>query len=128
MAYGDDGHTRYITVFAKPPRIDIPTPYKIYNPDFAYVISNGGGKALFLVVETKGYDNHADIPEDERQKIKYGRKFFESLRKVLSGGVELCFPERLNRDMGWRTYSAGVLYAMIPRPQNDTDSASWTDQ
>lgn len=98
MTYGDDGHTRRITVFAKLPRIDIPTPYKTYNPDFAYVISNGGGKALFLVVETKGYDNHADIPGAERRKIEYGRKFFESLRKVLPGGVELCFRERLNRD------------------------------
>ena len=93
-----DNRIRDITVFAKLPHIHIPTPDKTYNPDFAYVISNGDAKTLFLVVETKGYDNYVDIPEDQRKKIEYGKRFFESLRKVLPDGVELCFRERLDRD------------------------------
>lgn len=98
MEYTDGGHARNITVFAKLPRIDIPTPYKTYNPDFAYVISNGGDKTLFLVVETKGYGSDADIPEDERRKIEYGKKFFESLQKSLSGNTRIRFRRRLSAD------------------------------
>lgn len=33
-----------ITVFAKLPKINIPTPYKTYNPDFAYLIDRGENK------------------------------------------------------------------------------------
>ncbi len=92
------GRSRSITVFAKLPRINIPTPYKTYNPDFAYVINNGGDKTLFLVVETKGYDSNVAIPEAEQKKIEYGRKFFESLQRTLPYGTEVCFQRRLNAE------------------------------
>ena len=36
---------------------------------------------LFLVVEAKGYDSNVDIPTDERRKIEYGKRFFESLQR-----------------------------------------------
>lgn len=96
--YEMDNHVYRIVAFAKLPRIDIPTPYKTYNPDFAYVISRGDGKSLFLVVETKGHDSEADVPQDEQRKIEYGDKFFESLRKTLPGNVEICFKKRLNME------------------------------
>lgn len=96
--YGDGDRVWRIAVFAKLPRIDIPTPYKTYNPDFAYVISRGDGKSLFLVVETKGYDNEADVPQDEMRKIEYGRRFFKSLQSVLPENVKICFKRRLNVD------------------------------
>lgn len=40
-----------IIVFAKLPRINIPTPYKTYNPDFGYLINRKDReKQLFLIV------------------------------------------------------------------------------
>ena len=98
MEYADDGHPKSITMFAKLPRIDIPTPYKTYNPDFAYVINNGDDKTLFLVVETKGYGSNADISEDEQRKIEYGKKFFESLQKSLPENIRIRFRRRLSVD------------------------------
>ncbi len=85
-----------ITVFAKLPRINIPTPYKNYNPDFAYLIKKPNGQTLYLVVETKGYDREADIPEDESQKISYGQKFFDKLNKECPG-VKVVYKTRINR-------------------------------
>ena len=87
-----------ITVFAKLPRIDIPTPFKTYNPDFAYVVGNDDGQTLFLVVETKGYDDETKMSDDEQKKIDYGFKFFESLQKTRPENVQVCFHRRLNVD------------------------------
>ncbi|MEN9373492.1 MAG: hypothetical protein RIR79_1044 [Pseudomonadota bacterium] len=88
-----------ITVFAKLPKVDIPTPVGKYNPDFAYVIDNKIdnkiNKELYLVVETKGYDNFADIPEKERLKIDSAKRFFQSLREA---GIPVQFQTKLNRD------------------------------
>ena len=85
-----------ITVFAKLPKISIPTPYKTYNPDFAYLIEKKGGKKLFLVVEAKGYKNERDIPQEEQQKIEYAKKFFEALQKELPD-IELKYKTRINK-------------------------------
>ncbi len=86
-----------VTVFAKLPKINIPTPYKSYNPDFAYYIQNKSGKKLFLVVETKGYNREVDIPDDEKRKIKYAEKFFEALNKQTKI-AEVVYKKRINRD------------------------------
>ena len=94
----DGGRARNVTVFAKLPRIDIPTPFKTYNPDFAYVVSCGNDQTLFLVVETKGHDSETDVPEDEQKKIDYGLKFFESLQQTLPENVKIKFQRRLNVD------------------------------
>ena len=94
--YGEP--TRNVTVFAKLPRIDIPTPFKTYNPDFAYVVSCGNSQTLFLVVETKGHDSETKVPEDQQKKIDYGIKFFESLQKTLPENVKIKFQRRLNVD------------------------------
>ena len=86
-----------VTVFAKLPQISIPTPYKNYNPDFAYLIEKQDGKKLFLVVETKGYNNKDDIPKEEKQKINYAEKFFESLQQELkSQNIEVRYKMRIN--------------------------------
>ncbi|ADA79225.1 DEAD/DEAH box helicase family protein [Francisella tularensis] len=86
-----------ITVFAKLPSISIPTPYKAYNPDFAYFIDRGENqKQLFLVVETKGYKNNSDILQAEKTKIDYAKKFFEGLQKQLPD-VEIRFKTRVNK-------------------------------
>ncbi len=88
-----------ITVFAKLPRINIPTPYKTYNPDFAYLIEKEDGKTLFLVVETKGHRYETNIPEAERNKIKYAEKFFDALQDTLSRDgidVDIRYQTRIN--------------------------------
>ena len=84
-----------ITVFAKMPKISIPTPYKNYNPDFAYLVSKPNGKPLFLVVEAKGYNSESEIPEDEKRKIDYAKRFFTRLQKELPD-IEIAFKTRVN--------------------------------
>ena len=95
-----------ITVFAKLPRINIPTPLGNYNPDFGYVLSEGGkAEALYLVVETKGYDSLAEVPERERWKIESAMAFFTALKE--QHGVEVSFKRKLNPD------ALGALLAEI---------------
>lgn len=84
-----------ITVFAKLPSIGIPTPYKTYNPDFAYLVERQGKKQLFLIVEAKGYENSNDIPAQEQQKIDYAEKFFSALGAQLPD-IEIQYKTRLN--------------------------------
>ena len=97
VTFRHDGEIiRNITVFAKLPHMSIPTPFRTYNPDFAYVVGCDNGQTLFLVVETKGYDDEAKISEDEQKKIDYGRKFFESLQKTLPENIRIKFKRRLN--------------------------------
>ena len=86
-----------VTVFAKLPRIRIPTPYKTYNPDFAYVVECSDGKQVFLVVETKGYEHAHKIPAEEQKKIEYGEKFFATLQEQLPD-VKISYKKRLKRD------------------------------
>ena len=84
-----------ITVFAKLPRINIPTPYKTYNPDFGYLINRKDReKQLFLIVETKGYDRESDIPSDEKIKIEYAKRFFKKLQESLPN-VDIKYTSRI---------------------------------
>lgn len=86
-----------VIVFAKLPRISIPTPYHHYNPDFAYYIKTAENRKIFFVVETKGYDSENAIPEDERSNIAYAKKFFNQLNKEVGGDVDVIFKQRINR-------------------------------
>lgn len=92
----DESNQKTITVFAKLPKINIPTPLGNYNPDFGYVISQEGrAQALYLVVETKGYDSQQDIPERERWKIASAKHFFAALKEQ---GVEVHYKTKINHD------------------------------
>ena len=93
----DESQDHSIAVFAKLPRIDIPTPAGNYNPDFGYALmtNDGEAQALYLVVETKGYDNMQDVPPKERRKIESARRFFQALRE---NGTPVHFETRLNAD------------------------------
>lgn len=89
-----------ITVFAKLPQISIPTPYKNYNPDFAYLIDKPDGKKLFLIVEAKGYNSESEIPADEQKKIDYAKIFFTKLQQEMPD-VQIAFKTRINTtDLG----------------------------
>ncbi len=90
-----------IEVFAKLPKFKIPTPYKDYEPDFAYLLKDKNNQKIFFVCETKGYDRESDIPEEEMQKINYAKKFFECLDKnlKLSGqNIKIIYNFRINKE------------------------------
>jgi type III restriction enzyme len=96
----DESMRQDITVFAKLPKIDIPTPAGKYNPDFGYAIAQDGvTQALYLVVETKGYDNVSDIPIKEKWKIDSAKKFFEALQELpelKDKGIKIHFQKKIN--------------------------------
>lgn len=92
----DESNQQRVTVFAKLPKINIPTPLGNYNPDFGYVIArNGQAQAFYLVVETKGYDNQQDIPERERWKMQSAVHFFHALKNK---GIEVHYKTKINSD------------------------------
>ncbi|MCQ2864565.1 DEAD/DEAH box helicase family protein [Helicobacter pylori] len=89
-----------IEVFAKLPKFKIPTPYKNYEPDFAYLIKDEKGAKIFFVCETKGYEKESDIPPDEKRKIEYAKKFFETLSQNLKNAkkeIRVVFATRINK-------------------------------
>ncbi|MFN7727007.1 MAG: DEAD/DEAH box helicase family protein [Rubrivivax sp.] len=92
----DESNFHEVTVFAKLPKVNIPTPLGNYNPDFGYVLTkHGQAEALYLVVETKGYDNLHDIPERERWKMASAKHFFEALQ---GQGVAVHYKTKINSD------------------------------
>lgn len=92
----DESNQQQVTVFAKLPKINIPTPAGHYNPDFAYAIqTNGMTQALYLVVETKGYDSKSDIPEKEHWKIRSAERFFQALQ---AQGIAVSYQTKINGD------------------------------
>ncbi|WP_187857641.1 DEAD/DEAH box helicase family protein [Helicobacter pylori] len=91
---------RSIEVFAKLPKFKIPTPYKDYEPDFAYLLKDNKGAKIFFVCETKGYEKESDIPQNERRKIEYAKIFFETLSENLKKAkkeIRVVFATRINK-------------------------------
>lgn len=87
-----------IAIFGKLPKLKIKTPIGEYNPDFCYAIKGEQGNKVFLVVEAKGYDNSADIPESEKAKIDFAKKYFETLNEHYKDqNIKISFKERINR-------------------------------
>ncbi len=89
-----------IEVFAKLPKFKIPTPYKNYEPDFAYLIKDEKGAKIFFVCETKGYEKESDISPDEKRKIEYAKIFFETLSQNLKNAkkeIRVVFATRINK-------------------------------
>lgn len=90
--------TKTIKVFAKLPKLSIPTPYKNYEPDFAYFLEDQKGKKIFFACESKGYDKESDIALNERKKIDYARVFFQKLDKNLKDeNIKIIFNTRINK-------------------------------
>ncbi|ENY6719261.1 DEAD/DEAH box helicase family protein [Campylobacter jejuni] len=90
--------TKTIKVFAKLPKLSIPTPYKNYEPDFAYFLEDQKGKKIFFVCESKGYDKESDIELNERKKIDYARVFFQKLDENLKDeNIKIIFNTRINK-------------------------------
>jgi len=87
-----------IEIFAKLPRLKIKTPLGDYNPDFCYAIKSTQGNKIFLVVEAKGYQSSTAIPEEEKTKIDFAKKYFEALAEHYKNqNIKISFKERINR-------------------------------
>lgn len=89
-----------VEVFAKLPKFKIPTPYKNYEPDFAYLLKDEKGAKIFFVCETKGYEKESDIPKDEKRKMEYAKIFFETLSQNLKNAkkeIRVVFATRINK-------------------------------
>ncbi|WP_172913944.1 DEAD/DEAH box helicase family protein [Capnocytophaga canis] len=94
----EDPDISEIAIFGKLPKLKIKTPLGEYNPDFCYAIKGEQGNKVFLVVEAKGYDNSADIPETEKAKIDFAKKYFEALNQYYKDqNIKISFKERINR-------------------------------
>jgi type III restriction enzyme len=87
-----------IEIFGKLPRLKIKTPLGEYNPDFCYAIKNTEGYKIFLVVEAKGYKSSTAIPENEKGKIDFAKKYFEALGEYYKDeNIKISFKERINK-------------------------------
>ncbi|MEO6320175.1 MAG: DEAD/DEAH box helicase family protein [Polaromonas sp.] len=92
----DESSQLAVTVFAKLPKINIPTPVGTYNPDFGYVIQQqGAAQALYLVVETKGYDSFHEVSTLEQWKIQSAKQFFNALQ---AQGIPVHYRTKINSD------------------------------
>ncbi|MCW8895011.1 DEAD/DEAH box helicase family protein [Sulfurimonas sp.] len=90
----DESDDKKITVFAKLPKVNIPTAHgRSYNPDFGYVIKQNDKKELYFIVETKGYDNFDEISTKEKLQIKSAEAFFKQLKDQ---GVNVEYRTKLN--------------------------------
>ena len=93
-----DPDIQSIEIFGKLPRLKIKTPLGEYNPDFCYAIKNTEGKQIFLVVEAKGYQSSTEIPEKEKGKIEFAKKYFERLSEHYKDkNIKISFKERINK-------------------------------
>ena len=48
-------------------------------------------------METKGYDNTLDIPQDEKNKITAGEKFFEAVQQKYPA-INIKFKTKINNE------------------------------
>jgi type III restriction enzyme len=87
-----------IKIFGKMPKLEINTPLGKYNPDFCYAIEGKGGKKVFLIVESKGYQTEQQVSQDERDKMEFAEKFFEKVNeKFKAQGIKIMYEKRINR-------------------------------
>ena len=90
----DESDDKKITVFAKLPKVNIPTAHgRNYNPDFGYVIEQNDKKELYFIVETKGYDTFDEISSKEKLQIKSAEAFFKQLK---TKGINVEYRTKLN--------------------------------
>ena len=69
-----------IKLFIKlPSKFKIPTPVGAYNPDWAILKVEDGEERIYMIRETKSTDSDLLLRGSEVDKIKCGRKHFESI-------------------------------------------------
>jgi type III restriction enzyme len=86
-----------IEIFGKLPKLKIKTPLGEYNPDFCYAVKSTAGNQLILIVESKGYKTSTAIPQEEKGKIEFAKKYFEHLNEHYKDkNIKISFKERIN--------------------------------
>lgn len=92
-----DPDMKEIEIFGKLPKLKIKTPLGEYNPDFCYAVKTAEGNKLFLVVESKGYKTSTAIPQEEKGKIAFAKKYFEYLNEQYKDtNIKISYRERIN--------------------------------
>ena len=92
-----DPEMESIEIFGKLLKLKIKTPLGEYNPDFCYAVKGTNGNKIFLVVESKGYKTSTAIPQDEKAKIDFAKKYFEALNEHYQNeNIKISFKERIN--------------------------------
>ena len=92
-----DPDMKEIDFFGKLPKLNIKTPLGQYSPDFCYAVKSATGNKLILVVECKGYKTSTAIPQDERDKIAFAKKYFDYLNEHhQSEKFNISFKERIS--------------------------------
>ena len=76
-----DGETDVLVYAKLPSAFTIPTPIGNYNPDWAIAFKEGSVNHVYFVAETKKSDNPKDLRGDEKDKIKYAKKFFDAINE-----------------------------------------------
>lgn len=88
-----------VVVYGKIPRRSIAIPTidgQTYSPDFMYLLKQKDGKqVLNLVVETKNYDQEAELRKAEGYRIECAKAFFNALK---IDGVNVKFERQLKND------------------------------
>jgi len=94
-----DENDNRIDFFAKLPKLKIKTPLGEYNPDFCYAVKNDAGTNLILIVESKGYKTSTAIPQDEKRKIEFAKKYFDYLNNYYkNSNIKITFTERIENN------------------------------
>lgn len=72
-----ENNREHVKLFAKlPRRFKVRTPVGEYSPDWAIVYDEDGVQRLYLIRETKGTRNLADLEWDEAMRIRFARQHF----------------------------------------------------
>lgn len=71
-----------IEVFAKLPKFKIPTPYKNYEPDFAYLLKDEKGAKIFLFAKPKVMKKKAISRQMKSVKLNTLRSFLKRYLKI----------------------------------------------
>ncbi len=88
-----------IEIFGKLPKLKIKTPLGEYNPDFCYAVKSTAGNKLILIVESKGYKTSTAIPQEEKVKIEFAKKYFEHLNEhYKDSNIKISFKERITNN------------------------------
>jgi type III restriction enzyme len=65
-----------------------------YSPDFMYVVRRrNGSKELNVIIETKAYDQEAQVSQDEEAKITCAEAFF---KEMTAKGFTVHFRKQIN--------------------------------
>lgn len=95
-----DRHERVKLYVKLPSWFKVPTPLGEYNPDWAVVATDTDDHGqetdrLYLVAETKGTTEEADLRPEEQQKITCGRAHFEGALEGVGFRGPIREPEQL---------------------------------